>query len=117
MIPLYMDQPATLERLFGKTATIRILDYCIDNAELDYTLTDVAEGTDVAWSTLCAIWPRLTATGMVVKTRKIGRATLFRLDRANPVVTHLIAFDAALTMHQVEQKRGRHVAIVSIAKK
>jgi len=34
-----------------------VLDFLIENKEFDYSLTDIAKGAEIAWSTLHQFWP------------------------------------------------------------
>jgi hypothetical protein len=82
---------------FGDSPYIRVLDFLIEGQEFDYSMTEVARGAGVGWNVFTKIWKHLFDKSLIVKTREIGNAKLFRLNRENPVVKKLIKLDVELT--------------------
>lgn len=89
--------------LFGDYPAVRVIDFLITFREFDYPLTEIAENAGVAWSTIHTIFPRLVEMGIVKKTRKIGRAQLYKLDTKNPLVKELIDLDNKLIVELAEK--------------
>lgn len=90
-----------METLFrhalGDTPKIRVLEFLIEGRELDYSLSDIAEGADIGRTTLFRIFDDLIKTGIVVPTRQIGNAKLFKLNLKNIFVKKLVAiFDEVI---------------------
>tara|TARA_Y100000310_G_C20543486_1_gene744463 strand:- start:467 stop:811 length:345 start_codon:yes stop_codon:yes gene_type:complete len=73
----------------GDNPRMRILQYLIEGRDFDYTLTDMLNA-GVSWGTLNSLIPKLVALGLIVKTRKVGRATLYKINQGNYVVKRLI---------------------------
>tara|TARA_Y100000310_G_C20263415_1_gene614678 strand:+ start:32 stop:352 length:321 start_codon:yes stop_codon:yes gene_type:complete len=73
----------------GDNPRMRILQYLIEGRDFDYTLTDMLSAR-VSWGTLNTLMPKLFELGIIVKTRKIGRATLYKINQDNIVVKQLI---------------------------
>lgn len=73
----------------GDTPRMRILQYFIEGRDFDYTLTDLLNA-GVSWGTLNSLVPKLLELGIVIKTRKIGRATLYRINQENVMMKQLI---------------------------
>jgi len=84
--------------LLGDYPLIRVLDFLLENRIYDYTKKDISNDANVAWSTLHTFWKDLEAFKVIVPTRTIGRATLFRLNMESPIVQHLIELDKKLTL-------------------
>ena len=108
-----MESEKTSFRLvFGDSPASKVLDFLIDNQEFDYSLTDIAKGAEIAWSTLHDLWPDLVKLGVVIKTRKIGRAELYKLNKENPLVKKLIEIDMLVSKQlvQVEIEKQKIVA-------
>jgi len=55
----------------------------------------------VSWGTLNTLIPRLLNLGIVVKTRKIGRATLYKINQDNVAVIQLIELYDKLILEQL----------------
>jgi predicted transcriptional regulator len=85
-----------LEEYLGDSPYIRVLDFLIERREFDYSMTEVARGARVGWSVFTKIWKQLFDKGLIVKTRDIGNAKLFKLNKKNLAVQKLIKFDAEL---------------------
>ena len=98
--------------VFGDSPAAKVLDFLIDNQEFDYSLTDIAKGAEIAWSTLHQLWPDLVTFGVVTKTRKIGRAELYKLNKENPLVKKLIEIDLIISkqLMQMEMEKQKIVA-------
>ncbi len=88
---------------FGENPNTRLLEFLITGREFDYSLSDLAENAGIGWSTLHRIFPRLERQKIVVKTREIGRAKLFKLNQGNGEVKKLVALYDSLLKKQLEQ--------------
>ena len=83
-----------METLFrkalGDTPKIRVLEFFIEGRELDYSISDIAEGAEIGRTTLFRIWDDLIKTKVIVPTRQIGNAKLFKLNITNPFIKKFI---------------------------
>lgn len=73
----------------GDNPHMRILQYLIEGKDFDYTLTDMLNA-GVSWGTLNTLIPKFVELGLIVKTRKIGRATLYKINQEKVAVKQLI---------------------------
>ncbi len=106
-----MDEKTSFRLVFGDAPIVKVLDFLIDNQEFDYSLTDIAKGAEIAWSTLHECWPGLVQLGIVEKTRRIGRAELYKLKLENPLVKKLLELDLFISQQLIErEKEGVMVA-------
>ncbi|MBS3176440.1 hypothetical protein J4457_04345 [Candidatus Woesearchaeota archaeon] len=90
----------------GDNPRMRILQYLIEGRDFDYTLTDMLNA-GVSWGTLNQIIPKLVTLEILVKTRKIGRATLYKINQKNMVAKQFIVLYDTLILQQLralEQK-------------
>ncbi len=79
-------------KVLGDYPLIRVLNHFLIYREFDYSLTDIAENSGIAWSTLNLLWPKLEKNKMVVHTRDVGKAKMFKLNTSNKIVQDLIKF-------------------------
>ncbi|OGJ12469.1 hypothetical protein A3K82_02940 [Candidatus Pacearchaeota archaeon RBG_19FT_COMBO_34_9] len=83
-----------METLFrhalGDTPKIRVLEFLIEGRELDYSISDIAEGAEIGRTTLFRIFEDLVKTGIIIPTREIGNAKLFKLNIKNSFVQKLV---------------------------
>ncbi len=83
-----------METLFrkalGDTPKIRVLEFLIEGRELDYSISDIAEGAEIGRTTLFRIFDDLLKTKIIMPTRQIGNAKLYKLNIDNGFVRKLI---------------------------
>lgn len=89
-------------RALGDTPKIRILNYLIKYRGLDYSLSDIARNSKVGWATLERLWKELVQLKIVVPTRRIGMAKLFKLNEENEAVSKLIEVYKKLLEQETE---------------
>lgn len=106
-----MKQITIFRETLGDTPVIRVLDFLIEWRGLDYSLSDIAENSNVGWTTLHRIWGKMLKSNLVVPTREIGRAKLFRLNDENPAVKELIRFYDTLIYHHTEKHLSKKVIL------
>lgn len=92
-----MEEESFLLKYLGDTPKIRILDFLMDNFAMDFSLTQIAKESNVAYTTLMDIIPGLIKQGIVIKTRKIGKSGLYKLNLDNPIAKALFAIDMKLS--------------------
>lgn len=83
-----MKQESIFLDYVGDSPRMRILQYLMEGRDFDYTLTDLLSA-GVSWGTLNSLVPKLADLGLIVKTRKIGRATLYKINQDNVVAKQL----------------------------
>lgn len=87
----------------GNSPVIRVLGFLIESRGLDYSLTDIAENSNIGWTTLHRIWDNLVKLEIIISTREIGRAKLFKLNEKNLAVKRLIKVYDALLYQESEK--------------
>ena len=78
---------------FGRNPIIKVLDFLITFQLFDYSLTEIAKKSGVSYSTLQTFWDKLVRNKIVIKTRRIGKSDLYKLNTENPAVKQLIKLD------------------------
>ncbi len=87
---LKMKQESIFGEYLGDTPTVRILNFLILGKDFDYSMTEIAEGSHVGWTSFTRTWKELEKKKVVVRTRNIGRAKLYKLNVEDPTVQKLI---------------------------
>jgi len=106
-----MKEKTSFVLVFGESPVVKVIDFLIDNQEFDYSLTDVAKNAEVGWTTLHQFWPRLVKLGIVKKTRKIGRAELYKLSLESPLVKKLLEIDMLVSKEYLHKELGKQKLI------
>lgn len=88
-----MKNESIFIEVFGKNPIIKVLDFLITFQAFDYPLTEIAKNSGVSYSTLQIFWSKLVKNNIVIKTRKIGKSDLYKLNTKNPAVQQLIKLD------------------------
>lgn len=91
-----MDEKTGFVKLFGEYPLVKVIDFLVTYREFDYSLSEIAENSGVAWSTIHTFFPQFVATGLVKETRQIGRAKLYKLNTENLIAQELISLDNKL---------------------
>ena len=73
-------------QIFGDSPLLRVLDFFMIYEDFDYSMVDIARNSGVGYSTLKLFWSDLTKYRIVVQTRNVGKAKLFKLNSKEPVV-------------------------------
>ena len=100
-----MAEESLFIKLLGDYPLIRVLNYLLIYRDLDYSLTDIANGSEIAWSTLNLLWPRLEKMEVVTHTREIGKAKMFKLNTQNQIVKELITFADNLVWTNIQTQK------------
>jgi len=98
-----MKQQTVLIEIFGTSPVIKILDFLITYQLFDYPLTEIAKNSGVSYSSLQNIWKKLERNSLVIKTRRVGKSDLYKLNTHNPAIRELIKLDWKL-VKGAEQK-------------
>ena len=87
---LFVIMETLFKKALGDTPKIRVLEFLIEGRELDYSLSDIAEGAEIGRVTLFRIFDDLLKNEIVIPTRRIGNAKLFKLNQNNAFVKKLV---------------------------
>ena len=99
----YKTNETLLLKYLGSSPTLRIVDFLLDNPFSDYSKNEIVKNLEMGRITFFKYWAELEKSGAVKITRQIGRATMYKLDRENPIVKHLIKLDMALAKGMMEK--------------
>lgn len=88
-----MEKETFFVQVFGNNPVIKVLDFLITFQAFDYPLTEIAKNSEVSYSTLQTFFPSLIRNNIVIKTRRVGKSDLFKLNTKNPAVQQLIKLD------------------------
>ncbi len=92
-------------RAIGNTPKIKVLEFLIEGRELDYSISDIAEGAEIGRTTLFRIWNDFVEMGIVKHTRDIGNAKLYKLNLGNPFARKMADLFDALIIEPLNKKK------------
>ena len=106
----FKDEKTAFRELLGDTPKIRVLEYLLEGRELDHSIGDIAEGAGINRVTLFRMWNNIIKSAIVVHTRDIGNAKLFKLNTGNPQVKVLMdLFDKIINVDFQEAEPAKKV--------
>ncbi len=106
------DQSLFIE-FMGDSPVIRVLDYLLTERELDFSITDIAENAGIGRATLYRIWDDLVKNEIIIHTRDIGKAKLFKLNVANSKIKKLIEMHDMLTLEELRKLSEKQKIMVA----
>jgi len=98
-----MEEKSLFVKFMGDSPMIRVMDYLLTERELDFSITDIAENAGIGRATLYRIWDNLIKNEIIVHTRDIGRAKLYKLNAGNTKIKKLIEIDDMLTLEELRK--------------
>ncbi len=98
-----MKDKSVFVEYFGDYPLIRVLDFLILARDMDYSLTEIAKNAGVGWTAFSELWPQLVERQIVLFTRQVGNARLFKLNTKNAWVKELIRMDKVITKLETEK--------------
>jgi len=98
-----MENNTVFIEVFGNNPLMKVLDFLISFQMFDYPLTEIARNSKVSYSTLQTFWEKLERNGLVIKTRRVGKSNLYKLNTKNQAVKQLIQLDWNLTTARIEK--------------
>ena len=91
-----MQNPSFLEKIFGNTAQLTVLEYLLDNKDNDTYLSGIAADTGLSHSTVSRVIEPLLEIDLITE-RPLGKQIrVFRLNRDNDLTKYLIKFKDGL---------------------
>ena len=106
-----MEEQTSFLKVMGDSPINKVLDFLIVFSSFDYSLTDIANNSGVAYSTLMLFWKKLERYKIVVFTRKVGKAKMYRLNQENPTVKELIRLHKTICKQEARKVLKKKVVV------
>ena len=107
-----MKQSLFIE-FMGDSPVVRVLDYLLTERNLDFSITDIAKNAGIGRATLYRIWDTLIKNEMLMPTRIIGKAKLYKLNESNPKIKKLIEIDDMLIIEELKKHSKKQEIAIS----
>ena len=98
--------------VFGNSPFVRVLDFFLNYDSFDYSIAYISQETQTKWETTSNILGVLLKKGIIKKTRKLGKAQLYILDKENPLTKLLTEIDMKISDFFVKKELGRQEIVV-----
>lgn len=102
-----------LIRYLGDSPKLRIIDYMLYFPLNDFTKKDILEEVGISKQTFYKHFEDLINEDMVTPTRRIARATLYKVNRQHPIIRKLdeLVRESSLKVAEYERKRMEKKAV------
>jgi len=90
--------------IFGESPSVKVLDFFLTYEGFDYSKTEVAREVDISRVTIEKVWKDLIQLEIIVKSRTIGKAELYRLNTRNLTVKLLLDTGLKLAKLRAEKE-------------
>jgi len=108
-----MEEKSLFIEFMGDSPTIRVLDFLLTERDLDFSITDMAKNAGIGRSTLYRIWDDLVKNKIIIPTRTIGKAKLYRLNKDNKIIKKLIEIDDALILEDLKKRTNQKIKVTA----
>ena len=78
-----MENKSLFIEFMGDSPVIRVLDYLLTERDIDFSITDMAKNSRIGRATLYRIWDNLIKNEIIIPTRVVGKAKLYKLNKDN----------------------------------
>lgn len=99
-------------KLEGNTVKNRIWNFLIVHSEFDYSMKDIAKFSDVSYTALKEIWKELIKRKIVIHTRNVGKAKMYKLNRNNPLVEKFIDYYWSVVDIEAEKELEKEKVLI-----
>ncbi|MDP3728311.1 MAG: hypothetical protein Q8R18_02545 [bacterium] len=99
-----MKEQSLFIAFIGDSPTVRVFDYLLTVRGLDFCISDLADNAHIGRATLYRIWKNLIDKDILIATRTIGKAKLYKLNTSDPKVKKLIEIDDMLILEALRSK-------------
>ena len=97
--------------IFGDNPILKILDFFMVNHSFDYSMVQIARNAGVGYSTLKLLWPELIELKIVIRTRAVGKAKLFTINKESEIVKRFKTFYWAVTRAETDKLLEKEVGL------
>ena len=107
-----MENETVFLKIFGNSPILKVLDFLVVNEDFDYSMTDIAKLSGVGYSTLKLFWGKLEKNNIIKQTREVGKAKMYRLNFANPIIKKFRDFYWETTKQRVHKNINKELVTV-----
>ena len=99
-----INGPSVFLQEIGDTPKNRIWSFLIIHTEYDYSMKDISRFAKVGYTTLKEIWKEFKEQNIVILTRIVGKAKMYKLNIDNLVVKKFIEYYWAVVEAAVKRE-------------
>ena len=82
---------------FGDAPRIRFLNLLIGNHFFDFSMTEIANESNISYNSLLIFFQDFLDKGIIIKTRRVGKSDMYKLNIDNSIAKNFLKFAWILT--------------------
>ena len=82
---------------FGDAPKLRFLNFLIGNHFFDFNMTDMAKESNISYNSLLSFFNGFLKKGIIIKTRRVGKSDMYKLNMDNVIAQNFLRFAWFLT--------------------
>lgn len=98
------EYQSLLLKTLGESPKLKIVDFFMDNPYFDFTKKEVIEALGMSKQTFYKYFGDLEKYGIVTVSRRIGKASLYKINLKHPLVTMLRGYEMKLSLQIAEKE-------------
>ena len=98
------EYQSLLLKTLGESPKLRIVDFFMDNPLSDFTKKEGIQALGMSKQTFYKYFEDLEKYGIVKVSRRIGRASLYRINAKHPLVAMLREYETKLSLQRAEKE-------------
>jgi len=111
------EYQSILLKTLGNSPKLRIIDFFLDNPFFDFTKKEIIEALGMSKQTFYKYFSDIEKYEIVVVSRRIGRAKLYKLNPKHPLVTMLREYERKVSLRMAEREVEKLAQVVPVSKK
>lgn len=92
-----------LEDFIDGKNMVKVIDFFLDEPELDYSRQELIKNTKVTWKAINEIVPKLVKYGVIAESRTIRGSTLYKLNKESDLFQELLKLDKVLNVNIADE--------------
>ena len=104
-----MENKTVFLEIFGESPILKVIDFLVVNEEFDYSMVDIAKFSGVGYATLKLFWNKLEKNKIITKTRNVGKAKMYKLNRDNLITAKFVEFYWSITKQSIRKEIGKEI--------
>tara|TARA_Y100000310_G_scaffold339709_1_gene433238 strand:+ start:1932 stop:2267 length:336 start_codon:yes stop_codon:yes gene_type:complete len=97
---------------FGDTPKLRFLNFLIGNHFFDFNMTDMAKEANISYNSLKSFFNEFLEKGIIVKTRRVGKSDMYKLNAENSIAKNFLKFAWFLTRQDLGIENQEAVPVI-----
>lgn len=98
-------------KVMGGSPINRVLDFLIENKRESWTMIEISKNSNVGYSTLKIILPKMLNEELIIIKKEIGKAKLYTINENNDITIKISELYHAINLREI--KKFKKIALVN----